>query len=93
MELFRSVLGEDRVHERPMSMGGEDFSHFVRAGVPGFYFFLGSVPLEKVEAARKGGEPLAGTRTDRYYPISEPTIKTGVRTMSLAVLNLLGKEK
>ncbi len=91
--LFRDVLGEERVHERPMSMGGEDFSQFVREGVPGFYFFLGSVPPEKVAAAKKGGEPLPGTHTDRYYPIPEPTIKTGVRTMSLAVLNLLGREQ
>ncbi len=89
--LFREVLGEERVHERPMSLGGEDFSQFVRAGVPGCYFFLGSAPPEAVAEARRGGRPLPLTHSDGYYPVPEPTIKTGVLTMSLAVLNVLGK--
>ena len=62
-----------------------------RAGVPGFYFFLGSAPPEAVAEARRGGRPLPLTHSDGYYPVPEPTIKTGVLTMSLAVLNLLGK--
>lgn len=87
---FREALGEARVQERGPSMGGEDFSQFVRAGVPGFYFFLGTAPPEKVaEAAREGGRPLALTHTDAYAPVPEPTIKTGVVAMSLAVLHLL----
>lgn len=90
--LFREVLGSDRVHERPMSLGGEDFSQFVRAGVPGFYWFLGTAPPELVMASRLDpARPLALTHTDRYYPIPEPTLRTGVLTMSLAVLNLLEK--
>ncbi len=89
--LFREVLGPERVHERPMSMGGEDFSRFVRAGIPGFYYFLGSVDPERVEAARRGGPPLPPTHSAGYAPVPEPTIQTGVLTMSLAVLNLMGK--
>jgi amidohydrolase len=90
--LFQDVLGADRVTERPMSLGGEDFSRFVRAGVPGFYYFVGSAPPERVaEARREGGRPLALTHSDSYYPVPEPTIKTGVLTMSMAVLSLVGK--
>jgi hippurate hydrolase len=89
--LFRKVLGPDRVHERPMSMGGEDFSRFVRAGVRGFYYHLGSVPPERVAEAKKGGPPLPPTHSDAYYPVPEPTIKTGVLTMSLQALDLLGR--
>lgn len=87
--LFRQILGTERVHERPMSMGGEDFSQFVRAGVPGFYFFLGTAPPEAVEEARRGGRPLALTHTAEYFPVPEPTIKTGVLSMSLALFHLL----
>jgi hippurate hydrolase len=87
--LFRELLGDDRVHERPMSMGGEDFARYVREGIPGCYFFLGTAPPAKVADAAKGGRPLALTHTDGYFPIPEPTIKTGVLTMSLAVMNLL----
>ena len=86
--MFRDVLGPDRVHERPMSLGGEDFSRIVRGGVPGFYWFLGSAPPEKIKAWKEGGPPVAFTHSDGYYPVPEPTIKTGVLSMTLAVLRL-----
>jgi hippurate hydrolase len=86
--VFQSALGDDHVHERPMSLGGEDFSQYVRAGVPGFYYFLGSAPPERVAEAASGGQPLATTHSGQYFPIPEPTIKTGVLTMTAAVLNL-----
>ena len=89
--LFRQVLGEEKVLPRPMSMGGEDFSQFVRAGIPGFYFHLGTADPKLWEEARRGGPALAGTHTDAYYPIPEPTIKTGVLSMSWAVLSILGR--
>ena len=55
-------------------------------------YFLGSVPPDRVAASKKeGGKPLPGGHTDVYYPLPEPTIQTGVKTMSLAVLNLVGK--
>src|SRR5207248_3236526 len=77
--VLKETVGAENVQERPMSMGGEDFSVFVRAGIPGFYFFLGSAEPEAVAAARReGGKPLATTHSDIYYPVPEPTIKTGV---------------
>jgi hippurate hydrolase len=90
---FTELLGEGQVIERPMSMGGEDFSQFVRAGVPGFYYHLGCAPPDKVAAAAKGGPPLALTHSDTFYALPEPTIKTGVLTMTAAVLHLAGVEK
>ena len=73
-------------------MGGEDFSRYGREGVPIFLYFLGTVAPERVaESLREGGQPLPSLHSDRYYPVPEPTIKTGVLTMSAAVLNLLGK--
>ena len=91
MALFREVLGEDKVHERPPVMGGEDFARYGKEGVPIFLYFLGTMPPERVAAARKGGTPLPSLHSDSYYPVPEPTIRTGVLTMSLAVLNLIGK--
>jgi hippurate hydrolase len=86
VKVFESLLGKDKVHERPMSLGGEDFSQFVRAGVPGFYYFLGSADPNAVAIAKQGGKPLAVTHSDSYFPDYEPVIKTGVRTMGAAVL-------
>ncbi|MCA9225921.1 MAG: amidohydrolase [Planctomycetales bacterium] len=90
--LFRQVFGEDRVHERPMSLGGEDFSRYIRAGVPGFYYFIGSAPPELVAAARANGPPLTQTHTNAYYPIPKPTITTGVVSMTSAVMALMKPE-
>lgn len=89
--LFQNTLGADRVIERPMSMGGEDFSRFHLAGVKTFYWHLGSVAPERYEEARQGGKPLASTHSAHYWPVPGPTIRTGVLTMTLAVLELAGK--
>jgi hippurate hydrolase len=89
--LFRDLLGEDKVTERPPVMGGEDFSRYGRAGVPIFMYFLGTQAPAAVAAAEKEGRSLPSLHSDSFAPVPEPTIKTGVLTMSLAVLNLLGK--
>lgn len=89
--LFRDVLGADHVHERPPVMGGEDFSRYARQGIPIFMYFLGTQPPEKVrESNKEGAAPLPSLHSDFFYPIPEPTIKTGVLTLSMAVLNLMG---
>jgi amidohydrolase len=90
--LFKEVLGADKVHERPPVMGGEDFGRYGREGIPIFLYFLGTLPPERVaEAEREGAKPLPSLHSDQYYPVPDPSIKTGVLTMSLAVLNLMGK--
>jgi amidohydrolase len=89
--MFKEVLGPERVHNRPPSMGGEDFSRYGLAGVPTFYYHLGTVAPERHQAASKGGPALPQTHSAQYYPVPEPTIRTGVLTMSLAVLELARK--
>ena len=89
--LLRELLGDDKVTERPPVMGGEDFSRYGRAGVPIFMYFLGTQAPATVAAAEKAGRSLPSLHSDSFAPVPEPTIKTGVLTMSLAVLNLLGK--
>jgi amidohydrolase len=90
--LFKDLLGDDKVIERPPVMGGEDFSRYGRAGIPAFLYFLGTQAPEKVAAAAKNGRPLPSLHSDSFAPVPEPSIKTGVLTMSLAVLNLLDKK-
>jgi hippurate hydrolase len=90
--VFKEVLGADRVRERRPVMGGEDFSRYGREGVPIFLFWLGTMPPGRVaEAAREGGAPLPSLHSALYHPVPEPSIKTGVLAMSMAVLNLMGK--
>ena len=91
--LFRQLLGDDKLHPRPTIMGGEDFSRYSLNGqIPVFMYFLGSVSADRVATSKKeGGSPLPGAHTDGYFPQPDLTVKTGVKTMSMAVLNLMAK--
>jgi hippurate hydrolase len=89
--LFKEVLGDEQVKERPPVMGGEDFSRYGLEKVPIFLYFLGTQPPEKVAEYKKAGRPLPSLHSDLFYPVPEPTLRTGVLTMSMAVLNLVGK--
>src|SRR5262249_35464494 len=90
--LFKELLGADKGHEIGAVMGGEDFGRYGREGVPIFFYFIGSMEPERVAASKKpNGPPLPSLHSDLYYPVTEPTLRTGVLTMSAAVLNLLGK--
>lgn len=91
--LFKDVLGSDRVHERPMSMGGEDFSQFTRAGIRTFYWHLGTADPVAFAEAKKGGKALANTHSPFYAPVPEPTLRTGVLTMSTAIVELVNEKK
>lgn len=90
--LFRNLLGETNVEERPPIMGGEDFGRYGRAGVPIFIYFLGTIPPEKMAAAeRPGAAPLPSMHSEFYAPDPLPSLRTGILTMTQAVLNLAGK--
>ena len=92
VSVFRQLLGDKNLIARPPIMGGEDFSRYGRAGVPIFLYFLGVFSPERVADAQKpGGRPLPSLHSDLFFPIPEPSIKTGVATMTMAVLNLMGK--
>ena len=90
--VLKQVLGEKNVEVRPPVMGGEDFSRYGKAGVPIFMYWLGTIPPDRWAAAeREGGKPLPSMHSDLFYPAPEPSIRTGVLTMTHAVLNLIGK--
>lgn len=91
--VFRATLGKENVVEQEPLMGGEDFSRYIREGVPGFFFFLGTLPPERVAAMRAGKAPPISLHSDLYAPIPEPSIRTGVLSMSMAALNLLKEAK
>ena len=92
--VFREILGADNVRgDRKPVMGAEDFGRLSEGKTPIFMYFLGTVSKEKYDAAQKPGAPaLPGMHTDAYSPVPEPSIRTGVRTMSLAAMNLMPKK-
>ena len=91
--VFREILGTENVRTRKPVMGAEDFSRFSEGKTPIFMYFIGTISQEKYDAAQKpGATPLPGMHTDGYAPVPEPSIRTGVRTMSLAAMNLMPKK-
>jgi metal-dependent amidase/aminoacylase/carboxypeptidase family protein len=73
-------------------MGGEDFGRFGREGIPIFMYFLGTIPEDRfAESERPMGKSLPSMHSDSYLPAPEPSVRTGVRTLSMAALNLLKK--
>ncbi len=93
--LFRDIIGAENVRgDRKPVMGAEDFSRYSEGKTPIFMYFIGTISKEKYDAAQKpGAVPLPGMHTDSYAPIPEPSIRTGVRTMSLAAMNLMPKKE
>ncbi|WKN30674.1 amidohydrolase [Porifericola rhodea] len=89
--VFKQNFGDDKVVEMPPNMVGEDFSRFGLQDqkVPICMFWLGAVDPAKVEAAREEGKDLPSLHSPFFAPLPEPTIKTGVKAMSAAALELL----
>ena len=69
-------------------MGAEDFGLFGQGGVPTFMFRLGTIPPERLAEASEG-RPACPRSTRRSTPDPEPSIRTGVRAMTAAVVWLL----
>ena len=90
-QVFEGVVGADNVVTVPPSMGGEDFSQYGLAGVPILMYSLGSISPERMAAFEASGTPSPSLHSALYYPDYEATLRTGIATMSAAVLDLMGK--
>ncbi|MGE3182159.1 MAG: amidohydrolase [Phycisphaerae bacterium] len=88
--IMERVVGNEKVTTTKPVMGGEDFGRYAATlEVPGFIFWLGSVPQERYDASlQENGAPLPSIHSSRYYPDPEPTIETGVRCMTAIALDL-----
>ncbi|CAN5329357.1 M20 family metallopeptidase [soil metagenome] len=93
MTLFKELLGTDNVIARPVNMGGEDFGRLGREGIPICLYFLGTISDDRFALSQKDAtKPLPSMHSDSFAPAGEDSVKNGVRTMSLAVLNLLNQK-
>ncbi len=86
---LESKLGKDNVVMEEPQTSSEDFSYFVREGIPGFYFSLGGADPEKLAQAKAAGTTLPSNHSPLFAPDVEPAMETGI-TAEVAVLrNLL----
>ncbi len=77
----------DKLRPSPPGTASEDFSEYVNAGVPSMFFNIGIYEPERIVAARNGtGPEVPGNHSPQFAPVPQPTIETGIKAMTLAVL-------
>ncbi|MCA1578004.1 MAG: amidohydrolase [Acidobacteria bacterium] len=89
---FKKALGEDNVVKVPPIMASEDFGYFsLDQKIPTTIFWLGASDPAKVKQSRESGVALPGLHSALFAPVPEPTLRTGVKAMTSAVLELMKK--
>jgi hippurate hydrolase len=89
---FKRALGDENVVQMPPMMASEDFGYFgMDHTIPATIFWLGASDPAKVKASRESGVPLPGLHSALFAPVPEPTLRTGVKAMTSAVLDLMKK--
>jgi hippurate hydrolase len=88
---LEAQLGREAVVKKDPVMGGEDFGRFALEGnqIPICMFWLGAVKREEVEKEQKGEIRLPSLHSSEFAPVPEEAIRTGVKTLTVSVLELL----
>lgn len=95
MKAIALEIGQEKVYERPPSMGGEDFSRFHRedTNIPTVIFWTGANDPAAMKAAREGkGDNPPANHSPFFAPIAEASLTTGVTAMTAGALELLKAE-
>ena len=86
------AIGADHTIKIPPLMASEDFGRFsLDHQIPSCMFWLGAIEPARVEASKKSGKPLPSLHSSLFEPLPEPTLRTGVKAMTTAVLELMKK--
>ncbi len=88
-DVFKAAFGAKAINLDSPSTASEDYSDFILAGVPSDFFLIGGNDPAQVAEANAKGLALPVNHSPDFAPTPEPTIRTGVEAMSLAVLNVL----
>jgi hippurate hydrolase len=85
------ALGKENVLPGQPVMASEDFSLYALEDPkpPTCMFWLGAVDAEKLRESKEKGTRMPGLHSSEFAPVPEPTIRTGVKAMTSAVLDLL----
>jgi len=90
---LKKGLGAENVIEDKPVMGSEDFGLFGLEGhqIPTLMLRVGAIDAERIASSQKTGVPLPSLHSALFWPVPEPTIRTGVKAMTLAVMELMKK--
>lgn len=87
------LVGKEKVISVPPVMGAEDFGRFALEGnqIPAVMFWLGAADPSVLAESKRTGKPVPSLHSPLFAPVPEPTIRTGVKAMTAAVLDLMKK--
>ncbi len=90
--VFSAAVGAENTGLATMTMAGEDFSRYGRAGVPSLMYWLGVVEQQRLDDYTAAGESPPSLHSPLFYPDIRPSLVTGISSMAAAALELLGRE-
>ena len=92
-DVFTKIIGKDKVLQVAPIMASEDFGRFALEGnqIPAVMFWLGASDPAALAESRRTGKPIASLHSPMFAPVPEPTLRTGVKAMTAAVLELMKK--
>ena len=89
---FAKALGQDNVVKLQPVMMSEDFGFLsLDQKIPAVQFTLGAVDPAKVKVSKETGTPLPSLHSALFAPLPEPALRTGIKAMTSAVLDLMKK--
>ena len=89
---FVTALGQENVIRASPIMGSEDFGYLsLDHQIPTTMFWLGASDPSKLKQSKETGTPLPSLHSPLFAPVPEPTLRTGVKAMTAAVLELMKK--
>ena len=88
---LEKTLGAANVFDDPRTMGSEDVGVFGLPGnqIPTVYYWLGAMYPDRYAAAKAAGKELPGPHTSKFEPDPEPTLATGVKSLTAVAMSLL----
>ena len=90
--VLKAAFGDKARQLTEPGSASEDYSEFVIAGVPSFYFGIGGLDPKLLAQAAANKTPVPGNHSPEFAPVPEPSIRTGAEAMSLVVLDILQKK-
>ncbi len=90
---WRQTLGAANVVALEPAMVSEDFAYYSLAEhkIPTVMFHVGAVEQARIDASKQTGTPLPSLHSSLFAPVPEPTIRTAIKAMTTAVLELMKK--
>jgi len=90
--LAKAIGKENVVPSQPM-MASEDFALYSldEHQIPTMIFWVGAVDPARMKQSKEAGTLLPSLHSALFAPVPEPTLRTGIKAMTAAVLELMKK--